>query len=89
MVLINIEFKIIKGGNNMFETFKDGSFFIIFIPLTYICYNLLKAFDYEKILRRGQIGQLKALMFIVSVGIAFLFASAFVEVFDRLSKFFV
>jgi len=81
--------KIRKKGNIIIDTFYTASFFIIFIPTIYICYNLLKAFDYEKIIRRGQIGQLKALMFIVSVGIAFLFASAFVEVFERLSKFFV
>jgi len=73
----------------MSEAYQTAAFFIIFVPLTYLCYNLLKAFDYEKILRRGQVNQLKALMFIVSVGLAYLFASAFVDVITRLSKFFV
>jgi len=73
----------------MSDAFITATFFIIFIPGVYVVYNLLKAFDYEKILRRGQIGQLKVLMVIVSIGLSFLLATAVVEMIERLTKFFV
>lgn len=63
-------------------------FFIVFIPMIYVCYMLLMCFDYQKILRRNKVGDLKALMIIISVGIAYLFASAFIEVVNRMISFF-
>lgn len=63
-------------------------FFIIFIPMVYTIYNLLKAFDFQKILRKDKIKELKILMIVVSVGFGYLFAKAFVEVIDRISIFF-
>lgn len=73
----------------MIEQYLTAMYLIIFIPMIYIIYNLLKAFDFQKILRKGQIGQLKVLMIVISVGLSYLFASAIVEVIERLSKFFV
>ena len=64
-------------------------FFITFLPMVYLVYTLLKIFDYSKILLRGRAGELKALLLIISIGIAFLFASAFVEVVERIANLFV
>ena len=63
-------------------------FFIIFIPLVYAFYNLMKSFDFQKILRKNKIRELKIMMIIVSVGFSYLFAQAFLEVIDRIAKFF-
>ena len=64
-------------------------FFITFIPMIYLVYTLLKIFDYSKILLKGSVGYLKVLMIIVSIGIAYLFASAFVDVIERIANLFV
>lgn len=64
-------------------------FFITFIPMIYLVYTLLKIFDYSKILLKGNVGYLKVLMIIVSIGIAYLFASAFVEVVERIANLFI
>ena len=64
-------------------------FFITFIPMIYLVYTLLKIFDYSKILLKGNVGYLKVLMIIVSIGIAYLFASAFVDVIERIANLFV
>lgn len=59
-------------------------FFVIFIPSIYVVYNLLQCFDYEKILKKNKERDFKILYFIVCIIIAFLFASAFTEVLERL-----
>ena len=64
-------------------------FFITFLPMVYLVYTLLKIFDYSKILLKGRVGELKALLLIISIGVAFLFASAFVEVIERIANLFV
>ena len=64
-------------------------FFITFLPMVYLVYTLLKIFDYSKILLKGRVGELKALLLIISIGIAFLFASAFVEVIQRIANLFI
>lgn len=64
-------------------------FFIVFIPLIYVVFQLLMAFDVEKILRRNKIRELKMLMILISIGLSFLVASAFIEVLERISVFFV
>lgn len=64
-------------------------FFLTFLPMVYLVYTLLKIFDYSKILLRGRAGELKALLLIISIGIAFLFASAFVEVIERIANLFI
>ena len=64
-------------------------FFLTFLPMVYLVYTLLKIFDYSKILLRGRVGELKALLLIISIGIAFLFASAFVEVIERIANLFI
>ena len=64
-------------------------FFITFLPMVYLVYTLLKIFDYSKILLKSRVGELKALLLIISIGIAFLFASAFVEVIERIANLFV
>ena len=64
-------------------------FFLAFLPMVYLVYTLLKIFDYSKILLRGRTGELKALLLIISIGIAFLFASAFVEVIERIANLFI
>ena len=63
-------------------------FFVTFIPMIYVVYTLLKIFDYSKILLKGRVGELKALLIIISIGIAFLFASAFVSVVERIADLF-
>ncbi len=58
-------------------------FFIIFIPSIYIAYNSLQCFDYEKILKKGKDREFKIIYFMVCVSIAFLFASAFTELIQK------
>jgi len=62
-------------------------FFIIFIPMTYLVYVLLTCFNYEKVLRKNRVRDLKILLIIVSVGISYLFAQAFLEVIERIANF--
>ena len=64
-------------------------FFTTFLPTIYVVYNLLQIFDYSKFLLSGRVGQLKVLLIIISIGIAFLFASAFVSVIERIANLFV
>ena len=64
------------------------TYFIIFFPMVYIIYNSLKAFDYAKVLRRGKIGELKVLLFVIAVSLGFLFALAILEVIERIAAFF-
>ena len=61
-------------------------FFIVLIPSTYLIYTSLQCFDYEKILRRGKTRELKILLFIISVALAFLFAQCFVTIVERIAK---
>lgn len=61
-------------------------FFIVLIPTTYLIYTSLQCFDYEKILRRGKTRELKILLFIISVALAFLFAQCFVTIVERIAK---
>ena len=64
------------------------AFFIIFFPLIYLIYQCLTAFDYEKILRRNKVRELKILMLVISVGGAYLFAQAFLAILDHITAFF-
>ena len=61
-------------------------FFIVLIPSTYLIYLCLQCFDYGKILRKGQTKQLKILLFIISVGLGFLFSECFVTIIEKISK---
>ena len=70
----------------MTDTILTIWFFIFLIPSTYLTYLCLQCFDYEKILRRGQTKQLKILLFIISVGFAFLFSECFISIIERISK---
>lgn len=63
-------------------------YFIIFFPMVYAIYNLLKIFDYEKILLRGKVAELKIVLAIISVGLSYLFTSSIIEIFERISNFF-
>ena len=62
-------------------------FFVIFIPMIYLCYQSLQSLDYEKIVRRGKGREYKILILILSVVLAFLFASAFTTVLERIFAF--
>jgi len=62
-------------------------FFIIFIPTIYLAYTSLQCFDYEKFLRRGKTRELKIVLFLLSVVIAFLFAQCFVYIIERIANF--
>lgn len=59
-------------------------FFIVFIPATYLIYLSLQCFDYEKILRKGKVKELKIVLFMTSVAIGFLFAECFVSIIERI-----
>ncbi|MCI5939569.1 MAG: DUF1146 family protein [Bacilli bacterium] len=63
-------------------------FFIVLIPSIYLLYTSLQCFDYEKILKKGKVRELKIVLFIVSVGFAFLFANCFVSIIERIAKIF-
>lgn len=62
-------------------------FFILFIPMVYVVYNLLTIFDYEKFLRANKVPQLKVLLFIISIGISYLFTESIISVLDKISTF--
>lgn len=72
----------------MSQAFSTITYFMIFFPMVYITYTCLKAFDYAKILRRGKVGDLKILLFVVAVGLSSLFASAIIEIIERIANFF-
>lgn len=61
-------------------------FFIVLIPTTYLMYTSLQCFDYEKILRRGKTRELKIVLFLISVAVAFLFAQCFVTIIERIAN---
>ena len=61
-------------------------FFIVFIPSIYLIYTSLQCFDFEKILRKGKVREFKIIMFIVSVCLAFLFASCFTDIIERIAN---
>lgn len=62
-------------------------FFILFIPMVYLVYNLFTIFNYEKILRANKVPQLKLLLMIISVGISYLFAESIIAVIEKISIF--
>ena len=62
-------------------------FFVIFIPITYLCYVLLMCFDFAKVLRRNKVRDLRMLMILVSVGISYLFTEAFLAVINHFAVF--
>lgn len=62
-------------------------FFILFIPMVYVVYNLLTIFDYEKFLRANKVPQLKVLLFIISIGISYLFTESIISVLEKISTF--
>ncbi len=62
-------------------------FFILFIPMVYVIYNLLTIFDYEKFLRANKVPQLKVLLFIISIGISYLFTESIISVLEKISTF--
>lgn len=61
-------------------------FFIILIPATYLIYTSLQCFDYEKILKKGKVRELKIILFIVSVALAFLLSECFVTIIERIAN---
>lgn len=71
------------------DIFFTMLYFVAIIPLTYFCYTLLTIFDYTKILRRGCTNQLKVLLMLISVGIAYLVTSAFFEIIERIYNLFI
>jgi len=71
------------------EYFDTIIYFMIFFPMIYVIYNCLKAFDYAKILRRGKIGELKVILFVLSVALSYLLSNAVISVIDRLTDFFI
>jgi uncharacterized membrane protein YwzB len=49
-------------------------------------YISLQCFDYEKILRRGKTRELKIVLFLISVAVAFLFAQCFITIIERIAN---
>lgn len=72
--------------NNQYETML---FFTCFLPMIYAFYQCLTAFDYEKILRRGKVRELKFILLIVSIGASYLFAEAVVAVVRYIIALFI
>lgn len=64
-------------------------FIVIFIPAIYVIYNCLQCFDFEKILKRGKTREFKIVYLIVCIALAFLFASAFTEVIERIYQIII
>lgn len=58
-------------------------FIVIFIPAIYIVYNCLQCFEYEKFLKKGKTREFKIVYLITCVALAYLFASAFTELIER------
>ena len=59
-------------------------FFVILIPSIYLVYTSLQCFDYEKVLKKGKVRELKIILFMISVAISYLFASCFVSILERI-----
>ena len=68
----------------MFELITNIWFFVVFIPLIYLFYRYMQCFDFEKILKKNRIFEFKVIYFCVSVILAYLFASAFCAVLERI-----
>lgn len=73
----------------MLDTVLTIWFFVVLIPSIYLIYTSLQCFDYEKILRKGKTRELKIIMFIVSVALAFLFSQCFVTIIERIAKIII
>lgn len=71
----------------MTDTFITIWFFIIFIPSIYLSYVCLQCFDYDKILKKGRTKEFKMIYIIICIIIAFLFASAFTGILERINDF--
>ncbi|MDD3191338.1 MAG: DUF1146 family protein [Bacilli bacterium] len=72
--------------DNKYETML---FFTCFLPMIYAFYQCLTAFDYEKVLRRGKVRELKFILLIISIGFSYLFAEAVVGVVQYIMAFFL
>ena len=70
----------------MLETALTIWFFVVLIPTTYLTYTCLQCFDYEKILRKGKVRELKIILFLISVAISFLFAHCFITIIERIAN---
>lgn len=70
----------------MLDTVLTIWFFVILIPSVYLIYTSLQCFDYEKILKRNKVRELKIILFIISVCLGFLFAQCFVTIIERIAN---
>ena len=66
------------------ELFINIWFFVIFISSSIMIYQLLKIFDYSKILLKGKVGALRVLLVIIAIILGFAFATMFVSVIERI-----
>lgn len=62
-------------------------YIIVFIFVTFLTYQSLKAFDYAKVLRRDKTRELYFLMFIVSFICGYLCAEAISTLLERITNF--
>ena len=70
----------------MLDTILTIWFFVILIPSVYLIFISLQCFDYEKILKRNKVRELKIILFIVSVALGYLFAQCFVTIIERIAN---
>lgn len=57
-------------------------FLMLFLPLCVITFRALMAVDYSKIFYKGRVWEIRFLFLIVSIGLAYLFASAFIKIIE-------
>ncbi|MDD4212007.1 MAG: hypothetical protein PHY42_01205 [Bacilli bacterium] len=62
-------------------------YIVVLIVITFLTFQSLKAFDYEKILRRNQVRELYFLLYVVSFICGFLTAEAITRLLDQIIVF--
>lgn len=62
-------------------------YIVVFIVMTFITYQSLKAFDFSKILRRNKTRELYFLMYIISLICGFLLAEGMYVILERILSF--
>ena len=73
-----------KKIKDMVQIIINVWFFILFIPGIYIIYKCMQCFDFEKVLKKGQVRNFKILYIIISIIISFLFALTFTTVIEKI-----
>lgn len=68
----------------MADILIDVWFLVLMFGLSAIVYRTFQAIDYSKIFRRNSTWEIRTLVLLLSIAIAYLVASAFISVLERI-----